>query len=150
AQRLLFCRRRRARGRAVYGRRNLLRLAFRRARGPRDHENHPWRRSTIYRARVCARAPRDVSGPALDQSRRARGGLVAENCFRAFANRENQSGGSAIADRKNRQAALDICAALTVFDINIAMVIGPTPPGTGVIALHFGATSSNATSPTSR
>src|SRR5207253_10476901 len=45
----------------------------------------------------------------------------------------------------------NICrAALTVFDINIAIVIGPTPPGTGVIALAFGATSSNATSPTSR
>ena len=41
-------------------------------------------------------------------------------------------------------------AALTVFDINIAIVIGPTPPGTGVIAAVFGATSSKATSPTSR
>jgi hypothetical protein len=28
-------------------------------------------------------------------------------------------------------------AALTVFAISIAMVIGPTPPGTGVIALAF-------------
>ena len=28
-------------------------------------------------------------------------------------------------------------AALTVFDINIAIVIGPTPPGTGVIASAF-------------
>jgi len=39
---------------------------------------------------------------------------------------------------------------LTVFDINIAIVIGPTPPGTGVIAAVLGATSSKATSPTSR
>ena len=38
---------------------------------------------------------------------------------------------------------------LTVFDISIATVIGPTPPGTGVILEHFGATSSKATSPTS-
>ena len=41
-------------------------------------------------------------------------------------------------------------AALTVFDINIAIVIGPTPAGTGVMAAVFGATSSNATSPTRR
>jgi hypothetical protein len=38
---------------------------------------------------------------------------------------------------------------LTVFDISIAIVIGPTPPGTGVIALTFGATFSKSTSPTS-
>ena len=45
----------------------------------------------------------------------------------------------------------DAClAAFTVFAINIAIVIGPTPPGTGVIALAFFDTSSNATSPTSR
>ena len=37
-----------------------------------------------------------------------------------------------------------------VFAMSIAMVIGPTPPGTGVIARHFGATSANATSPTIR
>src|SRR4029077_3834043 len=41
-------------------------------------------------------------------------------------------------------------AALTVFAINMAIVIGPTPPGTGVIAAVFGATSSKATSPPSR
>ena len=29
------------------------------------------------------------------------------------------------------------------------MVIGPTPPGTGVMNEHFGATSSNLTSPSS-
>src|SRR5207302_8052867 len=44
----------------------------------------------------------------------------------------------------------DCLAALTVFAISIAMVIGPTPPGTGVIALAFFDTSSNATSPTRR
>jgi len=31
----------------------------------------------------------------------------------------------------------DCRAALTVFDISIAIVIGPTPPGTGVIAIVF-------------
>lgn len=40
-------------------------------------------------------------------------------------------------------------AALTVFFINIVIVIGPTPPGTGEIAFALGSTSSNATSPTS-
>ena len=40
--------------------------------------------------------------------------------------------------------------ALTVFAISIAIVIGPTPPGTGVIAEALADTSSNATSPTSR
>src|SRR5207247_4756931 len=44
----------------------------------------------------------------------------------------------------------DCRAAFTVFDISIAMVIGPTPPGTGVIALAFLDTSPNATSPTRR
>ena len=37
--------------------------------------------------------------------------------------------------------------ASTQFFINMAMVMGPTPPGTGVIALHFGATESKSTSP---
>lgn len=32
-------------------------------------------------------------------------------------------------------------AACSVFFISMAIVIGPTPPGTGVIAAHFGATS---------
>ena len=32
-------------------------------------------------------------------------------------------------------------AACNVFFISSAMVIGPTPPGTGVMAEHFGATS---------
>jgi hypothetical protein len=41
-------------------------------------------------------------------------------------------------------------AAFSVFAISIAIVIGPTPPGTGVIALAFFDTSSNATSPTRR
>ena len=40
--------------------------------------------------------------------------------------------------------------ALTVFAINIAIVIGPTPPGTGVMADALADTSSNATSPTNR
>ena len=38
-------------------------------------------------------------------------------------------------------------ADFMVFDSSIAIVIGPTPPGTGVINEHFGATSSNLTSP---
>jgi hypothetical protein len=33
---------------------------------------------------------------------------------------------------KARGRQIDCRAALTVFDISIAMVIGPTPPGTGV------------------
>ena len=40
--------------------------------------------------------------------------------------------------------------ARTVLRMSMAMVIGPTPPGTGVIARHFGATASKSTSPTSR
>ncbi len=39
-------------------------------------------------------------------------------------------------------------AAVTVLDINIAIVIGPTPPGTGVIKDDFSAQDSNSTSPT--
>ena len=37
-----------------------------------------------------------------------------------------------------------------VLAMSMAMVMGPTPPGTGVMARHFGATSSKATSPVSR
>src|SRR5450755_2913171 len=39
--------------------------------------------------------------------------------------------------------------AVNVFFMSAAMVIGPTPPGTGVIKLHLGETSANATSPLS-
>ena len=44
----------------------------------------------------------------------------------------------------------DVSKALMVFLINIATVIGPTPPGTGVIEEHIGATRSKSTSPTKR
>ena len=40
--------------------------------------------------------------------------------------------------------------ALIVLDMSMAIVIGPTPPGTGVIAEHLGATDAKSTSPTSR
>jgi hypothetical protein len=36
---------------------------------------------------------------------------------------------------------------MIVFFINIALVIGPTPPGTGVIQLAFAAQLSKSTSP---
>ncbi len=45
-------------------------------------------------------------------------------------------------DLKSRSPHYRCLAAFRVFFISIAMVIGPTPPGTGVIAAHFGATSS--------
>ena len=38
-------------------------------------------------------------------------------------------------------------AASTVFSTSMAIVIGPTPPGTGVIAFAFVVTSSQKTSP---
>jgi len=41
-------------------------------------------------------------------------------------------------------------AAFTVFVRSIAMVIGPTPPGTGEIAEAFSFTASKSTSPTTR
>ena len=41
-------------------------------------------------------------------------------------------------------------AALIVFEISIAIVMGPTPPGTGVIARQRGATASKSTSPVRR
>ena len=40
-------------------------------------------------------------------------------------------------------------AAVNVFFMSMAIVMGPTPPGTGVIAAAFSFTSSKATSPTS-
>jgi len=40
--------------------------------------------------------------------------------------------------------------ANNVFFNKLAIVIGPTPPGTGDIKAHFGATSSNFTSPINR
>ena len=40
--------------------------------------------------------------------------------------------------------------ARTVFFISIATVIGPTPPGTGVILAASGATEGKCTSPVSR
>ncbi len=47
------------------------------------------------------------------------------------------------------QAGLSF-ADCTVLYRSMVMVMGPTPPGTGVIARHLRATSSNFTSPTSR
>src|SRR5205823_14582018 len=48
-------------------------------------------------------------------------------------------------------AALEaISAARTVFDRSIAIVMGPTPPGTGEIAFAFRRTASKSTSPTVR
>jgi hypothetical protein len=46
--------------------------------------------------------------------------------------------------------AVSASAAFTVFVRSIATVIGPTPPGTGVIAAAFSATASKSTSPTRR
>ena len=40
-------------------------------------------------------------------------------------------------------------AAMRVFFISMAIVMGPTPPGTGVIAEHFGSTEAKSTSPQS-
>jgi len=40
------------------------------------------------------------------------------------------------------------CAAITVFFISMATVIGPTPPGTGVIQLDLILAVSKSTSPT--
>ena len=48
------------------------------------------------------------------------------------------------------QAPVSSSAARTVFCMSIAMVIGPTPPGLGVIRPAMGWTAAKATSPTSR
>ena len=45
---------------------------------------------------------------------------------------------------------LSICEALRVLTKSIAIVIGPTPPGTGDIAAAFRDTPSKSTSPASR
>jgi hypothetical protein len=44
----------------------------------------------------------------------------------------------------------DLTAEITVFFINIQTVMGPTPPGTGVMDPATSLTSANATSPTRR
>lgn len=53
------------------------------------------------------------------------------------------------ADKNSSISALHSPAPFTQFDISMAMVMGPTPPGTGVIAEVFGATLSKSTSPQS-
>ena len=98
--------------------------------------------------RICSRSSRDVSRPVVDQPARACSCVTSPSCLKADGHYANQRAGPTIANPKNRQ--IDCRAALTVFDISMAIVIGPTPPGTGVIAFALGATSSNATSPTSR
>ena len=103
----------------------------------------------------------------MGQPTGARGGFVAASRVVSYL-RGASSTDFPLAHGQNRQAAIvatalragsngpqargysDCRAAFTVFDINIAIVIGPTPPGTGVIAAAFLATSSKATSPTSR
>jgi len=141
----LLHRRRCPRGRTVYRRRNLLRAPLRRTGRECNCKNQPRRRSTIDLARIRSGTRRDVSRTTLDQSTGARCSLIAAHCFIFRARRPNSAIDFATAYEE------DCCRhALTVFDISIAIVIGPTPPGTGVIAATFFETSSNATSPTRR
>ena len=88
------------------------------------------------------------------------GGRVATYRLVVCSRRANSSRNHQVSDREDRRKTVgrgiwshpkEAClAAFTVFAISIAIVIGPTPPGTGVIALAFFDTSSNETSPTSR
>src|SRR6185503_11809056 len=62
--------------------------------------------------------------------------------------------GRQLGDRQDgacRAHAFEICrsAAVSVFFISIAIVIGPMPPGTGVIACATGSTDAKSTSPVS-
>src|SRR5438477_346039 len=123
-------------------------IPLRRARRECNCKNPPWR--TTGAPPICSRPSRDVSRATLGQSTRPDGGIVTKNGLTFCPGRAIQPDDHATANDKDRQAELNIRAALTVFDINIAIVIGPTPPGTGVIAFALGATSANATSPTSR
>ena len=49
------------------------------------------------------------------------------------------------------QSVMPCCAlaAVRVLRMSIAMVMGPTPPGTGVMAQAFGSTAAKSTSPQS-
>jgi len=105
----------------------------------------------------------------VDQPAGARRGVVATRRIVVCSRCANRTSDFAASYRENRFAGIiangaigagidvpqargysDWRHAFSVFAINIAMVIGPTPPGTGVIALAFFDTSSNATSPTRR
>src|SRR5207302_4358193 len=99
---------------------------------------------------IYSRPSGDVSRSTLGQSPRAARSLVAVIRVLSSAGSAIHTNDYETANGKDSQAELSIRAALTVFDINIAIVIGPTPPGTGVIAFALGATSAKATSPTSR
>src|SRR5205807_1372045 len=66
-------------------------------------------------------------------------GCVAATRLRFFTACPVATGATSVAYRE------DCRQALTVFAINIAIVIGPTPPGTGVIADAFSDTSAKAT-----
>src|SRR5205085_5808926 len=85
ARKFIFHRRRRARGRALYRRRNFLRAALRRARLECNRENSSRRRSILGSARVRSRTPGHISRPALDQSTRARVGFVTALCVTIVA-----------------------------------------------------------------
>src|SRR6185312_8762455 len=65
-------------------------------------------------------------------------------CYYCFSAGESSCNADTQAHAKPRR----ILAAFTVFDINMAMVSGPTPPGTGVMAPATSATR-GCTSPTS-
>ena len=66
-----------------------------------------------------------------------------------------QVGITIVGDRVNKQITVVICMGvhaagllLLAYAENMAMVIGPTPPGTGVIAVASFDTSRKSTSPT--
>src|SRR5438105_10610058 len=68
----------------------------------------------------------------------------------AFANRRlRYSSGPAATTPQGLRRMLPLnVAALTVFDRSMAIVIGPTPPGTGAIAEAIALTRAKSTSPT--
>lgn len=49
-----------------------------------------------------------------------------------------------------RLLSKDLLALIKVFSISIATVMGPTPPGTGVMALATSDAAAKSTSPTQR
>ncbi|MEX2229773.1 MAG: CBS domain-containing protein [Dehalococcoidia bacterium] len=74
--------------------------------------------------------------------KRVWGVVTAESVLAALARRAPSTPASSSTSAESRKAGGQPRAALSVFTRSIARVIGPTPPGTGVIALAIAATGS--------
>src|SRR5262249_47982653 len=111
----------------------------------RARRSPPRRARVVFAGAVRAQRIRGAAGPGPQRSRGVRAPSGEADRRREPAGGDRRALPALIAQRRPSWAR----AASIVFESRYAMVIGPTPPGTGVIARARSAALANSTSPTS-